>query len=150
MLANIVNKEKPLVNAASGNTATSIDQVLEPVQLAKLNNVINELNIDRTFADQAREGAKSATVRKALAGTIDLPHFLNQGVILANAATRKFYGGGRDKTFAELAKILQDPVETAKIMEKATKREQNAIRFLVAAQQGGAMVAPGIVNEVQK
>jgi len=149
-LANAVKRETPLLKAAEGSTASELSQILTPTNQAKLDNVIQELHIDQQFKDLAAAGKQSTAVQKAVQGTINLPHFLNQGVILANTALRRFYGGGQARTFKELATVLQDPVLTAQIMEKATTREKNAIRFLMKAQTTAGVAAPGVALGVQQ
>jgi len=145
-LAGAVKRETPLVKAAEGSTSKELSQILNPQNEAKLHLVVDELNIDQQFNDLAKAGRQSAAVQKAVSGTIELPHFLNQGVILANTAIRRFFGGGQTRTFKELATILQDPVRTAKIMEQASIKERNAIKFLIASQTTTGAVAPAAVQ----
>jgi hypothetical protein len=149
-LAGAVKRETPLIKAAEGTTSKELSQILTPQNEAKLQSVVNELNIDQQFNELARAGRQSSAVQKAVSGTIELPHFLNQGTIIANTAIRRIFGGGQTRTFKELATILQDPVMTAKIMEQASVREKNAIKFLINAQKVAGVVAPPVVLGVQQ
>jgi len=112
---------------------------MKPENMAKIKAVIDDLNIDTNFNEQVKRGISGKEVQKAFGKNIDLPNLMNSAVAIANNATRKLTGRAKEKTLGELAVILRDPKATADIMEKATQREKNAIKFLMRSMQTGAI-----------
>ncbi len=148
-LAKAVAEERGLLRASGALRGSSLENVLEPANMVKLNNIVDELNIDANFKELASAGMKSEKVARAVSGAVELPHLLNNAVVLMNNAVRRFAGGGKIKTLQELSEVMQDPAMTAKIMRDATIKEKNAMKFLIKAQQAGALGSQAIVGTQQ-
>lgn len=148
MFAKAVNDETQLLRKSGGFDRADLETQMKPDNMAKINAIVDDLNIDTKFNEQVRKGVSGAEARKAFGKSIDLPNLMNSAVAIANGATRKLTGRAKEKTLGELAIILRDPKATADIMEKATKREQNAIKFLMRSMQTGA-IAGSALTEAQ-
>jgi ParB-like chromosome segregation protein Spo0J len=148
-LARVIDDEVTLLKQTSGFTRKELSEQLKPENMAKLQKVIDDLDIDARFQEQAARGMRGERVSSAVGTPIELPHFLNNVVVLVNNAIRKFAGGGQTRTLKELAEILSDPSMTAEVMKRASQKEQNAIKFLIKAQQTGAIVGPAVMETAE-
>lgn len=149
MLAGRVDDEIALLKQAGGFTRKELSEQLKPENLTKLQNVIKELEIDKTFAEKAATGAGGKKVAEAISGMEGLPHFLNNAVVLINNFLRLSSGIGKDRTLKELATMVQDPQTLAAMMAKASTKEKNALKFLVNAQKAGAIVGPAVMETAE-
>lgn len=147
-LARAVEAETSLVKKSGGFGHEGLDEKLTPENLAKVGKVISQLDADTTISELSRKGMRSAAIRDAVGTGIELPNLMNQGVAIANGLIRRVFGAGQIKTLRELAEVMQDPALTAKLMERATAKEKNAIEFMrktmqyyspYAAAQAGSM-----------
>ena len=147
-LARAVEAETSLVKKSGGFGREGLDEQLTPENLAKVGKVISQLDADTTISELSRKGMRSAAIRDAVGTGIELPNLMNQGVAIANGLIRRVFGAGQIKTLRELAEVMQDPALTAKLMERATAKEKNAIEFMrktmqyyspYAAAQAGSM-----------
>ena len=147
-LARAVEAETSLVKKSGGFGREGLDEQLTPENLAKVGKVISQLDADTTISELSRKGMRSAAIRDAVGTGIELPNLMNQGVAITNGLIRRVFGAGQIKTLRELAEVMQDPALTAKLMERATAKEKNAIEFMrktmqyyspYAAAQAGSM-----------
>jgi len=147
-LARAVEAETSLVKKSGGFGREGLDEQLTPENLAKVGKVISQLDADTAISELSRKGMRSAAIRDAVGTGIELPNLMNQGVAIANGLIRRVFGAGQIKTLRELAEVMQDPALTAKLMERATAKEKNAIEFMrktmqyyspYAAAQAGSM-----------
>lgn len=147
-LARAVEAETSLVKKSGGFGREGLDEQLTPENLAKVGKVISQLDADTAISELSRKGMRSAAIRDAVGTGIELPNLMNQGVAIANGLIRRVFGAGQTKTLRELAEVMQDPALTAKLMERATAKEKNAIEFMrktmqyyspYAAAQAGSM-----------
>ena len=146
MLARSVDEETALLKKSGGFTREDLSVQLEPQNMAKLQNVIKELDIDSKFADMASKGMAGENVKKTVGGVLQLPDLMNAAVTLTNSAVKRVYGASKIKTLGELSTMMQDPAITASIMEKASKKEANAIKFLMRSMQVGAIATPAFTS----
>jgi ParB-like chromosome segregation protein Spo0J len=148
-LARVVEDETALIKQAGGFSKKDLAAQMQPQNLAKLQKVIDELDIDSRFQEQAAKGMRGENLKSAVGSGVELPHILNNAVVLANNEIRKVSGGGKIRTIKELSEILLDPKRAADIMEQASVSEKNAIKFLVRAQQTGAIVSPAVMETAE-
>jgi hypothetical protein len=134
-LARAVEAETSLVKKSGGFGREGLDEQLTPENLAKVGKVISQLDADTTISELSRKGMRSAAIRDAVGTGIELPNLMNQGVAIANGLIRRVFGAGQIKTLRELAEVMQDPALTAKLMERATAKEKNAIEFMRKTMQ---------------
>lgn len=146
VFARNVDEEVQLLKKAGGFNRKELSEQLKPENMAKIQNVIDELDIDARFQEQAARGMRGERLSGAVGAGVELPHVLNNAVVLANTAIRRLAGGGKIRTIKELSEILLDPKRAADIMEQASVSEKNAIKFLVRAQQTGAIVSPATME----
>lgn len=133
-----VEDEYNLLKKSTGYTRAELSSQLQPANLAKLQNVAKELDIDSRFQEQAIKGRSA--IQSQLDIKFQLPSMLNSALTLTNSVLGRLQAGAKEKTLKELSAIMQDPKETARIMRAANEREKNAIRFLQRAQMAGALV----------
>ena len=147
-LARAIEAETSLVKKSGGFGHEGLDEKLTPENLAKVGKVISQLDVDTAISELSRKGMRSAAIRDAVGTGIELPNLMNQGVAITNGLIRRVFGAGQIKTLRELAEVMQDPALTAKLMERATAKEKNAIEFMrktmqyyspYAAAQAGSM-----------
>lgn len=134
-LARAVEAETSLVKKSGGFGREGLDEQLTPENLAKVGKVISQLDADTAISELSRKGMRSAAIRDAVGTGIELPNLMNQGVAIANGLIRRVFGAGQIKTLRELAEVMQDPALTAKLMERATAKEKNAIEFMRKTMQ---------------
>lgn len=132
-----VAEETALLRNSTGFTQKELADQLSPQNMAKLNKVADELDVDQTFRERALKGRMAAG--KQVGVEFALPNMLVTSVTLTNSVLGRLQQGAKEKTLKELAAILQDPKQTAVLMQNATKAEKNAIRFLRKAQETGAL-----------
>lgn len=150
MFAKAVEEETSLLKKSGGFTRSDLEVQMKPENMAKIRNVIDELEINTEFADQARKGASGANLQKVMGKDFSVPNLMNQAVALARDATNRAVGKAKIKTLGELAKIMQDPQLTADIMETATTKEKNALRFLMRATQAGGIFGSALTEAQQQ
>ena len=147
-LARAVEAETSLVKKSGGFGREGLDEQLTPENLVNVGKVISQLDADTAISELSRKGMRSAAIRDAVGTGIELPNLMNQGVAITNGLIRRVFGAGQIKTLRELAEVMQDPALTAKLMERATAKEKNAIEFMrktmqyyspYAAAQAGSM-----------
>ncbi len=146
--AKAVADEMKLLKS-TGFTRSELDKQLSPQNMDILNRVRNELDIDARFKEQATAGMRGERLRSAVGDVVELPNMLNNAVTLTNSVLRRVTKGAKIKTLKELAEVMQDPQLTAKMMQDASVKEQNAIKFLINAQRAGAIVTTGVNRSYQ-
>jgi hypothetical protein len=117
-------KEAPttLKRVTGESRFNTLDEVLTPDQMGKVQSVIDDLARDETFNIQARAGAKGGEVLPATAiGTI--PNWLNKVVTAANMIITRLQGKIDKATAIDLATEMLDPAKAAASMEKALARQ---------------------------
>lgn len=129
-LARALEKETGLIKESSGFLRQGLDEQLTPENAAKVSRVIGQLDVDSSLDELAKRGMRSEKIKTVTGEKIELPNLMNQAVALTNSFTRRVFGAGQIKTLRELATIMQDPAMTAKMMETATAKEKNALRFM--------------------
>lgn len=138
-LARAVRDETGIIKKSGGFAREGLEDQLTPTNYAKVQNVLNELDIDARFNDLAKKGAGSQKVAGAVGSGINLPNLMNSAVAITNGAIKRIAGGGKIKSLEQLSAVMQDPIATAALMEAATQQEKNAIKFLTRAMQTGAI-----------
>jgi hypothetical protein len=149
VFARNVDEEVQLLKKSGGFNRKELAEQLKPENMAKIQKVIDELDIDARFQEQAARGMRGERLSGTVGAGVELPHILNNAVVLANNAIRKIAGGGKIRTIKELSEILLDPKRAADVIEQATVAEKNAIKFLVRAQQTGAIVSPAVMETAE-
>jgi hypothetical protein len=117
-------KEAPttLKRVTGESRFNTLDEVLTPDQMGKVQSVIDDLARDEKFNIQARAGAKGGEVLPATAiGTI--PNWLNKVVTAANMIITRLQGKIDKATAIDLATEMLDPAKAAASMEKALARQ---------------------------
>ncbi len=117
-------KEAPttLKRVTGESRFNTLDEVLTPDQMGKVQSVIDDLARDETFNIQARAGAKGGEVLPATAiGTI--PNWLNKVVTAANMIITRLQGKIDKATAIDLATEMLNPAKAAASMEKALARQ---------------------------
>jgi len=120
-------KEAPttLKRVTGESRFNTLDEVLTPDQMGKVQSVIDDLARDEKFNIQARAGAKGGEVLPATAiGTI--PNWLNKVVTAANMIITRLQGKIDKATAIDLATEMLDPARAAASMEKALARQAKA------------------------
>lgn len=149
LLAKTVEEETALLKKTGGFTREDLKAQLEPQNMEKLQKVIKELDVDSNFNELASKGMSGEAVKKTVGGVLQLPDLMNAAVTLTNSAVKRVYGASKIKTLEELSTMMQDPIMTASIMEKASKKEANAIKFLMRSMQAGAIATPAFTSTQQ-
>lgn len=129
-LARAVEAETALVKKSGGFGRSGLDEQLTPSNLAKVNKVIAQLDVDETVKELSSVGVGSKAVKELTGETLSLPNLMNASVALANGAFRRIFGMSKESTMKNLAEMMQDPAMAAKYMQLATKKEQNAIKVI--------------------
>jgi len=145
-LAKAVEDEKKLVKDAGGFGRDDLETQLTPTNMAKIQNVVKELDIDTTLTELARKGAQGQAITDAVGGLVKIPPMLNSAVTITNNLFHKVFGRAKTATLRELSETMQDPVKTAMLMEKATEKEKNALKFLMGAMKTGAVTGSAVVE----
>jgi hypothetical protein len=117
-------KEAPttLKRVTGESRFNTLDEVLTPDQMGKVQSVIDDLAREEKFTTQARAGAKGGEVLPATAiGTI--PNWLNKVVTAANMIITRLQGKIDKATAIDLATEMLDPARAAASMEKALARQ---------------------------
>jgi hypothetical protein len=148
-LSNLIDNEKRLLKQTGGFSNRELDAQLKPENMDKINRVMRELDINAEFGDQAAKGAMSKNLKDIVGSAVELPHVLNNAVVIVNNVLRRVYGSGKLKTLKELSDVMQDPQRTAALMDAASKKEANALRFLINAQKAGALAGQSMVEAKQ-
>jgi hypothetical protein len=65
---------------------------------------------------------------------------------ITNALIKRTQGGATDKTLEELSTIMKDPKQTAKLMEVASGKEKNALKWLQRYQTLHPYAIGGVIN----
>lgn len=135
---------------ATGNTASTLENTMEPEQLNVLNSILQDVKRS-TAAQNAGRGVGSDTVQKLsytnLLDQAGIPTFirdLKPLQVAGNLASR-----GADAVYARanrelgnrLAEIMLDPKAAAVLMKQAAPEEQNAILKLLQSSASGAVLA---------
>ena len=129
-LARAIESETALVKQSGGFGRSGLDEQLTPANAAKVGKVISQLDADTSLKELASVGATSEKLHGLVGGGIQLPNLMNQGVSITNGIIRKVFGKGQIRTLQELAEVMQDPKMMAQMMEKATAKEKNALKFM--------------------
>ena len=148
-LARAVEAETSLVKRSGGFGRAGLDEQLTPENASKVGEVISQLDVDTTLTELARKGAGSSRLQNVVGEAIQLPNLMNQGVALTNGVIRRVFGAGQVRTLRELSEIMQDPAMTARLMEKATAKEKNAIEFMRKTMQYYAPYASAKAGEME-
>jgi len=149
VLAKAVDDEKGLMRAAGGFGRADLETQLTPTNMAKIQNVVKELDTDTRLADLMSIGSSSKSVTDAVGGMLKIPPVLNTAVTVTNNLFHKVFGIAKMRTLKELSETMQDPIKTAMLMEKATEKEKNAIRFLMSAVKFGALAGTSTAETIQ-
>lgn len=129
-LARAIESETALVRNSGGFGREGLEEQLTPENLRKVNQVISQLDVDETVKGLASEGIGSKAVKEITGETLSLPNLMNASVALANGAFRRIFGMSKESTLKNLSEMMQDPILSAKYMQMATKKEQNAIKVI--------------------
>lgn len=127
---------------------SSLEEALEPNQLAAMKSIGRELERDATESNLARAGAARAREEIYKWGDqISTPQFLDRAWVIAKSLIRGFEGVGTKRTVNSLSELMMDPQKLALVMEKATPADrqilQKAMKLVPAATYGGI----GAANE---
>lgn len=107
----------------------SLDEVLTPEQLGKIDGVAKDLARSANYDDMGKRGAEAA--RKVLVERLDpknpIPPMVERATTLINAVVRRVEGVAGEKTKDRMAVLLQNPKEVARVMRMATEQERHGI-----------------------
>jgi hypothetical protein len=145
-LARAIRDEKSLIRKAGGFDRANLEDQFTPANYRKIEDVLGELDVQTRVSELSRKGIGADSVNDAVNRAVHLPNLMNSAVAVTNGAIRKITGVGARKSLKELSEIMQDPAATAAIMEKATAKEKNAIRFLMKSMKIGGVVTPALVE----
>ena len=134
-LARAIEAETSLVKKSGGFGRSGLDEQLTPENAAKVGKVISQLDVDTTLTELARKGANSSRLQGVVGEAVQLPNLMNQSAAIANGLIRRVFGAGQVRTLRELSEVMQDPALTAKLMERASVKEKNAIEFMRKTMQ---------------
>lgn len=134
-LARAIEAETSLVKKSGGFGRSGLDEQLTPENAAKVGKVISQLDVDTTLTELARKGANSSRLQGVVGEAVQLPNLMNQSAAIANGLIRRVFGAGQVRTLRELSEVMQDPALTAKLMERASVKEKNAIDFMRKTMQ---------------
>lgn len=147
-LATALDNEKKLLKDTGGFLRKDLDEQLKPENMAKLQKVMGQIDLDTTLEELAKKGTESISLKKAVGDSIQLPNLMNSAVAITNGAFKRAVGAGKIRTLREMHVVLQDPELTAKVMERATEREKNAMRYIMGAM-GITAVSTSPIRERQ-
>ena len=134
-LARAVEAETALVRNAGGFGREGLEEQLKPENMAKVRNVIAQLDVNTRIDKLAKDGSQSIVLKDATGEVLQLPNTMNQAITVSNGLIRRVFQAGQVKTLSELASVMQDPALAAKLMEKATAKEKNALKFMENAMK---------------
>lgn len=134
-LARAIEAETSLVKKSGGFGRSGLDEQLTPENAAKVGKVISQLDVDTTLTELARKGANSSRLQGVVGEAVQLPNLMNQSAAIANGLIRRVFGAGQVRTLQELSEVMQDPALTAKLTERASVKEKNAIDFMRKTMQ---------------
>jgi len=141
----------------TGRPAATLADVLDPGQLASLNNVGTDL-LSLDFANTAGKGVRSDTVQKLASSHLlaksGMPNWLKDfpGGGVVGRATDFAYKNSNDQMRQQLAQALLDPQETARLIEAGIVSPQTQA-LIENLRRGGAALgasAPGLVQANQQ
>lgn len=136
-LATAVNNEKSILKNAKGFGDGGLEDQFTPTNYQKINKVITELDKQATDKSLASKGMSSDAVKKAVGHAVNIPDLLNSSVSITKNAINRLFGGRSTLALKSLGEIQQDPALMAKYMERATQKEQNAMKFMLRMQNIG-------------
>jgi len=155
VFTNKVNDAARIIANETGQTRyEKLSDLFTPEQMGKVNRIIFDLNRDARFAELAKKGMPA--INKQLSDTsheIRPPNWLDRGMQIANAVIRRVQGEAGEKSQMEIAKIMQNPKMTAKIMQAASDSEKKALMrlkmFIEKTPYIAASITAGTNNERQ-
>lgn len=144
--------EEALLKEATGyNNIGSLESILNPTQMAALNEVARQLVRDAKYKDLVTEGMSKST------GTVDkfgkpvtLPTMLMTPVTIFNSVLGKFGSAGKAKTMAEVARIMRDPAMAAKVMRAASPKERSILLKALNSKTTGVLGAENAVSQTDE
>lgn len=148
-LSKAVEDEKALISKSGGFGRDDLSTQLEPQNMAKIQNVIKELDVDANLSELMQAGSSSKAITDAVGGMLKIPPVLNTAVTVTNNLFHKVFGIAKMRTLKELSETMQDPIKTAMLMEKATEKEKNTVRFLMSAMKFGALAGTSTAETIQ-
>lgn len=137
VFANKVNAAASLIKRTTGQDRfDKLSKLFNPEQMRIITNVLGELSTDAKLAQLSRAGA-SEQARKLGIKLSDakLPNMLNTSVNITNSLLDKVFGYNKNRTMNEIAEVMQDPYQSAYLMENATAKERAALKAILAAEK---------------
>ena len=114
--------------AAGGSRFDELGQVMTPKQMESLTGVQKDLARDAAFQDLARKGMKSAQEKVGQAVPEAPPSgMFNPTISVTRGLYNRLTGKATDKILDDLAILMQNPKQLAKVMEQAKPAERRAL-----------------------
>ena len=133
--------ETGFMRSATGYpNAGTIDSVVNPTQMAALDEVGRQMVRDKYFDELSNAGTSRATkIIGDFGKPIDTPTLWDQTATIVKSALGKFENAGRDITMQEVAQIMKDPALSAKVMRAATPQQKALLARIMNAPATGAL-----------
>lgn len=144
--ANAIREAPQTIKRATGSPRyETLDQIMTPQQMDIIGAVKGDLANDATMQSMAAKGMPAARERIGQAIPEAPPTGMFSPVIsVARGAYNRMSGNATDKILNELAKRMQSPQETARIMEGASPMQRRALVDAITRMQ-----ATQVPNELQ-
>lgn len=143
VFANAVLNAPKTIKASLGKAAPrfeSLDEVLTPAQVKKVDLVMKDLVQNAEYENLASAGMKEAKrITKRQLDTIPQVGLLDRAMMVVNKITRTMEGYGGQRTMQELGNIMQNPKEMARVMRAATPAERKELVTAILGQIGPAV-----------
>jgi len=132
-----------LKKGTGGHYYDSLDELMTPDQMAAIRKVQGSLDVESQAASMAKQGAaKIGDILPGLTSQNTLPSF-QATILLTQRLLNAAKVGAGHKTTKELAKVINDPAEIARLMKYANVEEKRLlarhIKLLHAAGSAGAI-----------
>lgn len=152
VFANKVKDASKIITKMTGQTRyEKLSDLFTPEQMGKVNKVIADINRDARLKELAMQGMPKIT--KQISDTsheIKPIGLLDRAWTIANAALRRIQGTAGEKSLQEISTIMQNPEQTAQIMQKATIKEKNALKLIQNMQQKAPYAAIPVISAIEQ
>jgi hypothetical protein len=130
--------EQLIKNTTGQQRYDSLSKLFTPEQMAKVNDVIAQIDRDSKLKELATAGTTkiNAITPDLVASKVVNPHVLDRAVTIPIAIINYAKGIYGKKTLQQLAIDMQDPAKTASLMRNATGKELQTLAMIKSWSNG--------------
>lgn len=151
VFANKIKAAAQIIKRTTGQARyDSLSKLFTPEQMAIVDNVLRELEVDVTQKGLAKTGmAEQVRLMGVTASENPIPNVMNTAITLSNNVIMRALKRATNLTLVEMSEIMQDPKKAAAVMAKASRSEKNALMLMRNMQMGTAVGSPAITKGLQ-